>query len=183
MRVIAGEAGGVPLVAPPGRDTRPTSDKVKGAIFSTLGEAGCSGRVLDLFAGSGALGIEALSRGADSCDFVERAAAACRAIATNLAKTRLGDRATVHATTVERFLAAARGPYDLILMDPPYALAGLDALVVQIGQSGTTGAETTLLVEHSSRRPPPPNAGRLALQKTRVHGDTAFSVYAAGADS
>ena len=177
MRVIAGEAGGIPLVAPPGRDTRPTSDKVKGAIFSVLGDAGCDGRVLDLYAGAGALGIEALSRGADFCDFVEHGAAACRAIRTNLAKTRLEDRAAVHQQTAERFLTAPRDAFDLVLMDPPYALSNLEAVLALLGSSGALSERTTLLLEHASRRPAPAAAGALRLAKTRVHGDTAFSLY------
>ena len=179
MRVITGEAGGVPLVAPPGRDTRPTSDKVKGAIFSVLGDAGCEGRVLDLYAGSGALGIEALSRGADFCDFVEQAAAAARALKSNLAKTKLEDRAAVHQQAIERFLAAPRAPYDLILLDPPYALPHLEVVLNQVAACGALGPQTTLVLEHSSRRPPPPNAGGHTLDRTRVHGDTAFSLYRA----
>jgi len=177
MRVIAGEARGVPLAAPPGRGTRPTSDLVKGALFATLGNAGCSGRVLDLFAGSGALGIEALSRGADFCDFVESAAAACRTIAANLQKTRLADCARVHQQAVERFLASAREPYDLVLLDPPYATEGMDGLIAGIGGSALVHAGSTLALEHSSRRPPAPLSGRLRLARTRVHGDTAFSLY------
>ena len=179
MRVIAGEARGVPLVAPPGLETRPTSDKVKGAIFSMLGDAGCNGRVLDLYAGSGALGIEALSRGADFCDFVEGAAAACRALRANLTKTKLEDRAAVHQQTVERFLATRPQHYDLILLDPPYALPGIETALAQIGASGAAGQGTTLLLEHSSRRAAPPVAAGLPLSKTRVHGDTAFSLYLA----
>ena len=176
MRVIAGEAGGIPLVAPKGLDTRPTSDKVKGAIFSVLGDSGCEGRVLDLYAGSGALGIEALSRGADFCDFVEHAAAACRAIRTNLTKTKLEDRAAIHQQPAERFLATPRVPYHLILMDPPYALPNLEAVLGLLAASGALGPRTTLLVEHSSRRPPPVSDS-LTPEKTRVHGDTAFSLY------
>jgi 16S rRNA (guanine966-N2)-methyltransferase len=177
VRVIAGEARGVPLAAPPGRGTRPTSDLVKGAIFAVLGEAGCSGRVLDLFAGSGALGIEALSRGADFCDFVEQDAAACQTIAANLQKTRLADRARVHRLAAGRFVAAATLPYDLILIDPPYALPGTDELVAQIGRSPLAQQSTTLVLEHSSRRSPAPHSGRLTLERSRTHGDTAFSVY------
>jgi 16S rRNA (guanine966-N2)-methyltransferase len=179
VRVIAGEARGVPLLAPAGSVTRPTSDLVKGAIFSALGDTGCGGVVLDLFAGSGALGIEALSRGADHCHFVESAAAACDAIARNLTKTRLAGQAELHRTTVERYLPRVGHPYDLILMDPPYALAGLDVLLSQIGTSPAVRAGTTLVVEHSSRRAPPTHVGRLSLLKTRTHGDTSFSVYAA----
>jgi 16S rRNA (guanine966-N2)-methyltransferase len=179
MRVIAGEARGVPLVAPSGTATRPTSDKLKAAIFSSLGERGCQGRVLDLFAGSGALGIEALSRGADWCDFVEDSAAACRVIRVNLEKTRLADRAAVHAVSVERFVAGSSGrePYDLLLLDPPYALAGLDVLLEVIAVGPLVAFHSTLLVEHGKRWLPPPQAGAMTLEKTRIHGDSAFSVY------
>ncbi len=179
MRVIAGEAGGVPLVAPSGTATRPTSDKLKGAIFSSLGDVGCTGRVLDLFAGSGGLGIEALSRGADFCDFVDSAAAACRAIRVNLHKTKLADRTAVHQLAVARFVASAAGaPYDLILMDPPYALAGLEALLAEVAVSGLVGPGTTLLVEHASRRTLPPRLGPMEAGRTRTHGDSAFTIFA-----
>ena len=176
MRVIAGEAGGIPLIAPPGKETRPTSDLLKGAIFSALAETGCEGRVLDLYAGSGALGIEALSRGADFCDFVEQGAAACRAIRSNLVKTKLEARAAVHQQSTERFLATPQTAYNLILLDPPYALSTLEAALQRLVTSGALGLESTILLEHSSRRPPPAAAG-LRFQKTRVHGDTAFSIY------
>jgi 16S rRNA (guanine966-N2)-methyltransferase len=190
MRVIAGEAGGIPLVAPPGRDTRPTTDKVKGAIFSSLGDAGCEGRVLDLFAGSGALGIEALSRGADFCDFVDDAGAAVRAIRANLEKTRLSAQAAVHQRTAAAFVAASAAaaatmsgraspvPYDLILLDPPYALPELVTLLEAIGRSPLIGERTTLLLEHASRRPLPERPGsKLVSQRTRNHGDSAFTIY------
>jgi 16S rRNA (guanine966-N2)-methyltransferase len=181
MRVIAGEARGVPLVAPKGEGTRPTSDLLKGAIFSSLGAAGARGRVLDLFAGSGALGIEALSRGASWCDFVESAEAACRAIQTNLERTKLSDRARIHCRPVQRFLASALSggpaePYDLILMDPPYAL-DVGAVLDLVGTSRLVAERTLVVVEHSSRRQLPDVAGRLRKIKTRTHGDSAFSVY------
>src|SRR6266540_5274073 len=132
VRVIAGDARGVPLVAPTGTATRPTSDLLKGAMFSMLGPRGGRGRVLDLFAGSGALGIEALSRGADWCDFVESVRAACQAIEANLAKTKFTAQGRVHCLPVQRWLAQAgrlgsERPYDLLLADPPYALEGQDA--------------------------------------------------------
>jgi 16S rRNA (guanine966-N2)-methyltransferase len=188
MRVIAGEARGVPLVAPPGHETRPTTDKVKGAMFSSLGDAGCEGRVLDLFAGSGALGIEALSRGADSCDFVDDAGAAVRTIRANLEKTRLAGRATIHQRSAAAFVAAAATsstlpakPYDLILLDPPYALTDLVALLEAIARSPLVGDTTILLVEHASKRPlPAVIGGRLVSQRTRDHGDSAFTIYATG---
>jgi 16S rRNA (guanine966-N2)-methyltransferase len=181
MRVIAGDAGGVPLVASVGAGVRPTSDRLKSAMFAVLGEAGCEGQVLDLFAGSGALGIEALSRGAERCDFVESRGAACAAIRLNLQKTKLTARARVYCQTVERYFtgpaAAAAGPYRLILMDPPYAWPDLDSLLRTIGASPVVAADTVLMLEHSSRREVPPLAGRLELSRTRAHGDGAFSLY------
>ncbi len=119
MRVIAGIAGGLPL-APPPRTTRPTMDKVRAAIFSSLGDAVLDTRVLDLFAGSGALGIEALSRGAASATFVDSDQAACAIIRQNLTRTRL--TGTIQTAEAARFLAraAALGPFDLIFADPPY---------------------------------------------------------------
>lgn len=129
MRVIAGTAGGIPLHTPRS-DLRPTMDVVKGAIFSSLGELVVGARVLDLFAGSGALGIEALSRGAASVIFVESDRRAVAAIEKNLEKTHLaGPAATVQQMDVFRFLdrreggAEASGTYEIILADPPYAKA------------------------------------------------------------
>ncbi len=114
MRVIAGSAGGVPLKGPPGAGTRPTSDKVRGAIFDALAPDLRDARVLDLYAGTGALGVEALSRGAASCLFVERAAAVCRVIDANLRATRLVDRAVVWcmpvATALDRLERALTHP-------------------------------------------------------------------------
>lgn len=118
MRVVAGLAGGIPLQIPK-YDLRPTMDKVKGAIFSSLGEVVAGARVLDLFAGSGALGIEALSRGAAQATMVESHIKALDAIAANLRKTQL--TATVFREDVFRFLQRNTAAYDLVFADPPYA--------------------------------------------------------------
>jgi 16S rRNA (guanine966-N2)-methyltransferase len=123
VRVISGSAGGRRLLAPEGTRTRPTSERAREATFNALGSLGAvvDATVLDLFAGSGALGIEALSRGAARATFVDSDRAAGRVIEANLATCGLLDRATVVATTVERFLAGRAGdPFDLALVDPPY---------------------------------------------------------------
>ena len=123
MRVVAGEAGGRRLQAPPGRGTRPTLDRVREALFNALASLDVleGAEVVDLFAGSGALGIEALSRGAAHCTFVERDAVARRVIDVNLVTTGLGDRASIVGGDAVRWLDTATGPADLVLLDPPYA--------------------------------------------------------------
>ena len=126
MRVVAGSARGVRLTAPRGTATRPITDRVKEALFAILGERVPGSRVVDLYAGSGAFGIEALSRGAASADFVERDRAALVAIRANLERTRLGDGARVHAEEVERFLGVgADGPWHLAFFDPPYGVRAM----------------------------------------------------------
>lgn len=140
MRVVAGEARGRRLVAPTGRDTRPTTDRVRESVFGALGslDAVVDATVVDLFAGSGALGIEALSRGAAHCTFVEPDRAARAAVEANLAATGLGDRATVVPTTAQRWLArhgggTSTGPgLDLALLDPPYAFDGWHDLLTEL---------------------------------------------------
>jgi 16S rRNA (guanine966-N2)-methyltransferase len=124
VRVVSGTAGGLRLKAPAGADTRPTTDKARGAIFSSLESMGVvdGARVLDLFAGSGALGIEALSRGAASATFVDNRADAIDAIETNLATTGLPGGTVVRADALQ-FLRGA-SPFDLALVDPPYDFDG-----------------------------------------------------------
>ncbi len=126
MRVVAGSAGGRRLKAPPGRRLRPTSERVREALFASLGSLGAveGARVLDLFAGTGALGIEALSRGAASATFVDSDSTAVAAIRANLESTGLSDRASVVRSDVMRFLETMCEPFDLVLADPPYAFGG-----------------------------------------------------------
>jgi 16S rRNA (guanine966-N2)-methyltransferase len=124
MRVIAGQWGGRRLQAPAGAATRPTSDRVREALFSILGERVAGARVLDLFAGSGALGIEALSRGAAEATFVDSSPAAVKAVRANL--EALGAEADVRRADAHVFLRGASGAgrhYDLVFLDPPYRLA------------------------------------------------------------
>lgn len=122
MRVVAGSARGLRLDAPRGRTTRPTSDRMREALFNSLGSLGLvvDANVVDLYAGSGALGIEALSRGAATATFVETDRAALAAIEANLERCRLAARARVVATPVERFLMTRQAPADLAFADPPY---------------------------------------------------------------
>lgn len=122
MRVISGSARGRRLVAPEGSTTRPTPERVREATFNALGSLGAvvDATVLDLFAGSGAMGIEALSRGAAQATFVDRDRSAVAAIETNLAASGLAEHATVVTSPVERYLSGATQRWDLALIDPPY---------------------------------------------------------------
>src|SRR5213595_1333779 len=120
MRIIAGSRRGARIFAPKGRETRPTGDRVREAAFNLLGPGAAEGAtVLDLFAGSGAMGLEALSRGAARAVFVESETAACRAIDQNLERVRLSG-AEVRCEDVERYLARETRRFDLVFCDPPY---------------------------------------------------------------
>lgn len=169
VRVVAGQAGGLRLVAPPGAETRPTTDRVREATFNALGSMGAleGARVLDLFAGSGAMGIEALSRGAAHATFVERDRSARDAIARNLATTGLGDRARVVAADATTWAAGPdRAPggdgYDLAICDPPYDFDGWDALL---------HALPAALVVIESSRGVDPGPGWLVVREKR-YGST-----------
>ncbi|WNX83747.1 16S rRNA (guanine(966)-N(2))-methyltransferase RsmD [Agathobaculum sp. NTUH-O15-33] len=121
MRVVSGSARGLKLQPVPGMNTRPTTDRVKESVFNIIQNRVRDARVLDLFAGTGQLGIEALSRGAKTCDFVERDRVAFATVKKNIAAARLVDRAQLHSTDADKFIAyAKKDAYDLIFLDPPY---------------------------------------------------------------
>ena len=134
MRVITGSARGMALKAPKGMDTRPTMDQVKEGIFSAIQFEVEGRRVLDLFAGSGQMGIEALSRGAKSAVFVDMREDACKVVRENLAKTRLEQNARVVRADYLSYLASARETFDLIFLDPPYAEVFLETALKIISE-------------------------------------------------
>ena len=136
-------------------------------------------RVLDLYAGSGAMGIEALSRGDGECDFVERDAGACAVIRRNLATLDMGERAHVYQMAVGRALQELSGPYTLVLMDPPYADAEAVALLNAWAEPDRLGAGAIIVLEHSRRTASPERLGPLPLFRERRHGDTMIAIYAA----
>ena len=177
MRVTGGSARGRRLKAPPA-GVRPTSDKVRAAIFDALEAQGVDdSRVLDLYAGSGALGIEALSRGAGFCDFVERSAQHAAVVRENLSLAGESERGRVHRCGVERVPERLQGPYSLILADPPYDDAAAPAALERVAQSPLVAADATLVLEHSSRREAPEAFGPLRLSWSRRYGDTQVSIY------
>jgi len=175
MRVIAGTYGGRTLKAPAGADTRPTSDRVREALFSILGDRVQDARVLDLFAGSGALGLEALSRGAERVTFVDDNRAAIAAIKGNL--NVLKAAAQVHRTDALRFLGGAPesgAQYDLIFLDPPYRLA--ERLAPPLSEAlPAVLAPGAVAVAESDRRAP--LALHLPLNDERRYGDTLIRIY------
>lgn len=181
MRVVAGRWGGRRLVAPRESTTRPTSEKVREALFSVLGPVDGM-RVADLFAGTGALGLEALSRGASSALFVESNRQAHAALTTNVRALGALDVVQIIARPLERSIAAvvAAGPFDLLLVDPPYALVdtGVVArLLHELCSRGALAPGATLVLEHAATSTPPTIAS-LELEQTRRYGDTSVSLYA-----
>jgi 16S rRNA (guanine966-N2)-methyltransferase len=175
VRVISGRLGGRTLRAPKGRTTRPTSDRVRESLFQILGDLH-DFRVADLYAGSGALGIEALSRGACQVVFVEKDRRALDALRENLATLALEGSSLVLSVAVERAESALRGraPFDLVLADPPWAeLAGAVAALSHLAP--LLAPDGRLVLEHAARDTPP----TLGLPRVdeRSWGDTAVSIY------
>jgi len=178
MRVIAGTAKGHHLKFPKGAPTRPATDLVKGAIFSILENmTGDWNNVLDLFSGSGQLGIEALSRGAGWVDFVDRDQRCCAIIKENLEKTGLAGKAHIHCSNVAKTLTFLDKEYDIILMDPPYADTTVGGIIAQLADSKLVGTATTLVVTHSPRLNLEPNYAALKQIKEYRHGDSCIAIY------
>ena len=171
-RIVAGSAGGRRLAVPP-RGTRPTSERVREALFSAL-EAGYGldgARVLDLYAGSGALGLEALSRGAASATFVESDRRALDVLRTNAAALRLPG-VVVLPGTVESVLAVpAEDPFDVILADPPYGTP-VDQVVALVADGGWLAPDGVLILERAARDGVPSLPSVLGVQRSRRYGDT-----------
>jgi 16S rRNA (guanine966-N2)-methyltransferase len=187
MRITGGTFRSRALRAPHGQATRPTSDRVREALFGILTSAAAidSARVLDLYAGSGALGLEALSRGAAEATFVEAARPALDTIRHNVDALGVGDRARVLAVAVHPSAPAlarvARGgPFDLVLADPPWALAETGEplrVLAELARLGAFTGSTTIVVEHAARSPLDADAKILLPVETRRYGDTALTFY------
>jgi len=178
-RVIAGSARGLRLEAP-GPGTRPLGDRVKQTLFAILEPDLPGARVLDLFAGSGAAGIEALSRGAAHATFVERDRSAAQVIAANLARTHLAERATIATIDalawLRRSATATTDPFTIVFVDPPYAETALLATaLVALDPHLAPGAR--VVAKHFWRDAPPATVGLLASERVRRFGETALTIY------
>jgi 16S rRNA (guanine966-N2)-methyltransferase len=176
MRIVAGERKGMRLVAPRGAGTRPTADKVREALFSMLHDVS-GDRVLDLFAGSGALGLEALSRGAASADFCDLSPAAITAIRQNVERLGYGDRSTVSRVDAGRRLesdAAAKRMYDLMLIDPPYTMLTDLQLHMSLHLPEILAPDGRVVIESAASDTPALTG--IAVDRTRVHGGTRLTI-------
>jgi 16S rRNA (guanine966-N2)-methyltransferase len=177
-RVIAGSAGGRLLKTPDRGGTRPTSDRVREALFEILAARGVAmTRVLDLYSGSGAMGIEALSRGARACDFVESDARACEVIKDNLRSTGFRELAHVFNLPVARALGRLDGPYDLVVADPPYEYDRAQREVAKLIERGVLAPDGVVAVEHSKRHIWPEMLAGRDQVLARRYGDTMVTLY------
>ena len=180
LRVISGQAGGLRLQSVPGRSTRPTADRVKEAMFSIIGPYFSGERVLDLFAGTGALGIEALSRGAGRAVFVDRDPRCAAVIRRNLEHTGLSGRAEVIRGDVRRaveILSRREETFELIFLDPPYDRTDCDELLADLSARGLVSPGAVAVVEHRAGADYEDRFAGYTLRRRAVYGDTALSIY------
>ena len=180
MRVITGSARGRRLKELEGMETRPTTDRVKEGLFNVL-QFDIEGRkVLDLFAGTGQLGIECLSRGAASAVFVDRRADAVKLIRENLRLTELEDRARVVAGDSMEYLKSIREPFDIIFLDPPYAAGLLEPAIAHIAKFDILAPHGIIAAEHPAARVLPALAPPYRLHRTYRYGKIALTLYRRG---
>ena len=180
VRVIAGEAKGRTLKAVPGMNTRPTTDKVKEAIFSMIGPYFDGGMALDLFAGTGGLGIEAWSRGVEHTVFIDREKISIDIIRQNVQTANMGSAAEIYRNDAERALKALakRGQkFRLVFLDPPYKMITMDSLMAQLAANQMLEPEAIIVVEHDAAHRYPEQLEHFDQLKHAKYGDTAVSIY------
>ncbi len=176
MRVTGGIGRGQRLKVPTGSGVRPTSDKVKQALFNILGDRVIDASFLDLFAGAGGIGIEALSREAGSVVFVDSSQGSLAVIKKNIEQTGFGERAQVVLDKAENYLKKPSGPYDVVFLDPPYA-EDIQPLLDLIAGAGIVKADGVVIAEHFKKQPSPEKAGTLILYREARYGDTVLAFY------
>lgn len=178
MRVTGGEARGTSLQSPQAPGVRPTTDRVRSALFNILAAEGIEdAAVIDLYAGTGSLGIEALSRGATHADFVEADRRQVAVIRANLMATKTANRANVIQSTVENALGRLLIRYDFILMDPPYKEPFPAGVIEKIGDLDLLAEEGLAIVGHATREKAPGRCGRLVRTQDRRYGDSSLAFY------
>lgn len=176
MRVTGGSGRGQRLKVPAGDRVRPTSDKVKQALFNILGDRVVDAVFLDLFAGAGGIGIEALSRDAALVVFVDDSRDSFNIVKQNIEQTGFEERSQAMLSKAESFLNKPSGPYDIVFLDPPYA-TGLQPLLEQIAGAGILKSDAIVIAEHFKKQPSPERAGGLGLYREAKYGDTVLAFY------
>jgi 16S rRNA (guanine966-N2)-methyltransferase len=180
MRIIGGTSRGRQLDGP-SQGTRPTAGRVKAALFNILSERILGARFLDLFAGTGAIGIEALSRGAGRVTFVESDSASVRIVKSNLRRSGYEHLAEVRSMTAIRFLKQPMPePYDIAFIDPPYHGNEAADVLPLLGRNAIIAANGVVIIEHFHKAPPPVQVDCLILTKSYRYGDTFLSIYTPG---
>jgi len=182
MRITGGIGRGRKLKVPAGEKVRPTSDKVKQALFNILGDKVPGSAFLDLFAGAGGIGIEALSRGAARVVFVDGDRGSLDVVRHNIEQAGFAGRAEAVLAKVETFLKKLSGPYDIVFLDPPYTMEMLPLLQL-VNRSGLLKPDAIVIAEHFRKQTSPATAGSLMLCREARYGDTVLAFYRAGVGS
>ena len=177
LRVVAGDFGGRPLKTLEGKTTRPTTDKVKGAIFNMIGPFFDGGRVLDLFSGSGSLAIEAISRGMSSAVLVEKDRRAQAVIQENIKMTKSEEQFQLLKMDEARALTQLTGQFDLVLLDPPYAKEQIVANITQLEEQGLLSEEVMLVCETDKGVDLPEEVSNFGIWKQKTYGISKVTVY------
>ena len=177
LRIIGGHWRGRKLNFTPAEGLRPTPDRVRETLFNWLAPSINGARCLDLFAGSGALGLEALSRGALSCDFVDTSAAALRQIAHHLQTVQAGESAHCHSLPALAFLDRAREPYDIVFADPPFGKGLIEPACALMGSAGLIAAGGLIYIETAAAEAPPTVPAPWRLHRDKVAGEVAYRLF------
>ena len=177
MRVVAGTFGGRPLKTLDGKITRPTTDKVKGAIFNMIGPYFDGGRVLDLFSGSGSLAIEAISRGMDEAVLVERNRQAQAIITENIKMTKAQNQFHLLKMDANKAIGVLKGPFDLVLLDPPYAKEEIIKNITDLEDAGLLSEEVMIVCESDKAVDLPEEISHFCIWKQKTYGISKVTVY------
>jgi 16S rRNA (guanine966-N2)-methyltransferase len=177
LRIIGGQWRGRRLGFTPEEGLRPTTDRVRETLFNWLAPAIHDARCLDLFAGSGALGLEALSRGAASCDFVDTSAAALHQVEQHLRTLQAGSRARCHCVAASTFLEGARGGYEIIFIDPPFGRGLVDPVCAQLAAAALVADGGLVYVETAVRDPAPKVPANWRLHREKVAGEVSYRLF------
>ncbi|WP_303973833.1 16S rRNA (guanine(966)-N(2))-methyltransferase RsmD [Streptococcus merionis] len=177
MRIVSGQYGGRPLKTLAGKTTRPTSDKVRGAMFNIIGPYFDGGRVLDLYAGSGGLAIEAVSRGMSQAILVEKDRLAQAVIAENIAMTQEADKFTLLKMEDRQALQQVSGQFDLVFLDPPYAKEAIVDVIKNLDQRDLLSSDVMVVCETDKSVDLPEEIGSLGIWKQKTYGISKVTVY------